>query len=139
VDAEGQVFSFRPEREGAFVLEFNHHDNFLGKSQNMLVELIAAEKQEEPDGQTKDLLAAGQPENPPENSAQYPAGGHDEVYDDEVLWQRAQKAETPGRERDIKLALECYRTLLRDFPESARYKDSQRRAAYLEKYFLDIR
>ena len=65
-------------------------------------------------------------------AAQYPSGT------DEAWWLYAQLLEANTPSRDIKLALEYYRRLVREFPQSNRVADAQRRIAYLERFFINI-
>jgi tetratricopeptide (TPR) repeat protein len=62
-----------------------------------------------------------------------PAGG-DEAY---WLYGQALEANNPAT-RDIRRALEYYRRLMREYPQSGRYEDARRRAAYLERYYFNI-
>ena len=58
---------------------------------------------------------------------------------DAALWTRGQSLEAPGKTRDMKAALELYRRLIREYPESEHYTDSQKRIAYIERFFVNIR
>jgi tetratricopeptide (TPR) repeat protein len=62
----------------------------------------------------------------------YPSGT------DEAWWLYGQFFEANSPNRDIKLALEYYRRLIREFPQSPRVPDALRRIAYLERYYLNI-
>ena len=63
----------------------------------------------------------------------YP-GGSDEAY-----WLYGQSLEANNEAtRDIRLALDYYRRLVREFPQSSRYSDAQRRIAYLERFYFSI-
>jgi outer membrane protein assembly factor BamD (BamD/ComL family) len=62
----------------------------------------------------------------------YPSGA------DEAWWLYGQLLEANGPARDIKLALEYYRRLIREFPQSPRAPEAQRRIAYLERYYFNI-
>ena len=64
---------------------------------------------------------------------QYPIG------DDEALWLYGQLLEANSPERDVRRAIDCYRKLVREFPQSKRVPDAQRRIAYLERYYFNIR
>jgi hypothetical protein len=66
-------------------------------------------------------------------SLAYP-GGSDEAY-----WLYAQSMEANGPNRDIRLALDYYRRLVREYPQSGRYDSARRRIAYLERFYFDIR
>jgi tetratricopeptide (TPR) repeat protein len=62
----------------------------------------------------------------------YPSGS------DEVWWLYGQFYEANGPSRDIRSALDYYRRLIRDYPQSRRYNDARRRIAYLERYYINI-
>jgi hypothetical protein len=64
---------------------------------------------------------------------QFPAGS------DEAWWLYGQLLEANGPERDIRAALDYYRRLVREYPQSPRYDDARRRIAYLERFYLNIR
>jgi outer membrane protein assembly factor BamD (BamD/ComL family) len=57
---------------------------------------------------------------------------------DEAWWLYAQLYEAPGSERDIRAALDYYRRLVNEYPQSKRYADARRRIAYLERYYINI-
>jgi tetratricopeptide (TPR) repeat protein len=57
---------------------------------------------------------------------------------DEALWLYAQLYEAPGPSRNIRSALDCYRRLINEYPQSTRYADARRRIAYLERYYINI-
>ncbi|AEF86893.1 putative lipoprotein [Treponema primitia ZAS-2] len=57
---------------------------------------------------------------------------------DEAWWLYAQLYEAPGSERDIRAALDYYRRLVNEYPQSLRYADAKRRIAYLERYYINI-
>jgi len=63
----------------------------------------------------------------------YPSGT------DEAWWLYGQLLEANSSSRDIRLALDYYRRLVREYPQSPRAADAQRRIAYLERYYLNIR
>jgi tetratricopeptide (TPR) repeat protein len=63
----------------------------------------------------------------------YPSGT------DEAWWLYGQLLEANGPSRDIRLALEYYRRLVQEFPQSPRAPEAQRRIAYLERYYFNIR
>jgi hypothetical protein len=63
----------------------------------------------------------------------YPAGT------DEAWWLYAQSLEANSPSRDIRSALDYYRRLIREYPQSPRGTDAQRRIAYLERYYFNIR
>jgi TolA-binding protein len=60
----------------------------------------------------------------------YPSGS-DEAY---WLYGQFYEANSPGR--DILTALDYYRRLVREYPQSSRVSDARRRIAYLERYYL---
>jgi TolA-binding protein len=62
----------------------------------------------------------------------YPLGS------DEAWWLYGQFLEAAGPGRNIRLALDYYRRLVREYPQSARYEDARRRIAYLERYYFNI-
>ncbi|MDR0586851.1 MAG: hypothetical protein LBG26_06395 [Treponema sp.] len=64
--------------------------------------------------------------------AAYP-GGSDEAY-----WLYGQALEASGPNRDIRLALDYYRRLTREYPQSSRYDAARRRIAYLERFYFNI-
>ena len=63
----------------------------------------------------------------------YPSGT------DEAWWLFGQVFEANSPSRDIRLALEYYRRLIREYPQSSRVRDAQRRIAFLERFFFNIR
>jgi TolA-binding protein len=62
----------------------------------------------------------------------YPLGS------DEAWWLYGQFLEAAGPGRNIRLALDYYRRLVREYPQSARYEEARRRIAYLERYYFNI-
>jgi hypothetical protein len=62
----------------------------------------------------------------------YPAGS------DEAYWLYGQALEAAGPNRDIRLALDYYRRLVREYPQSFRYDAAARRIAYLERFYFNI-
>jgi outer membrane protein assembly factor BamD (BamD/ComL family) len=58
---------------------------------------------------------------------------------DEAWWLLGQILEANSPVRDIALALEYYRRLVREFPQSRRVPAAQRRIAYLERYYFNIK
>jgi TolA-binding protein len=62
----------------------------------------------------------------------YPAGS------DEAYWLYGQFYEANSPSRDILAALDYYRRLVREYPQSGRYNDARRRIAYLERYYINI-
>jgi hypothetical protein len=63
---------------------------------------------------------------------QFPAGS------DEAWWLYAQALEANGPNRDIRLSLDYYRRLVREYPQSVRYDDAVKRIAYLERFYFNI-
>ncbi|GHU93411.1 hypothetical protein FACS189479_04740 [Spirochaetia bacterium] len=63
----------------------------------------------------------------------YPSGS------DEAYWLYGQFYEANSPSRDIRLSLDYYRRLVRDYPQSSRYNDARQRIAYLERYYINIR
>jgi tetratricopeptide (TPR) repeat protein len=57
---------------------------------------------------------------------------------DEVWWLYGQFYEANSPSRDIRTALDYYRRLIREYPQSRRYTDARRRIAYLERYYINI-
>lgn len=64
---------------------------------------------------------------------QYPAGT------DEAWWLYGQSLEANSPSRDIRSALDYYRRLIREYPQSPHGTEAQRRIAYLEQYYFNIR
>jgi outer membrane protein assembly factor BamD (BamD/ComL family) len=62
----------------------------------------------------------------------FPAGS------DEAWWLYGQLYEANSPGRDIRAALDYYRRLVREYPQSRRYNDARRRIAYLERYYINI-
>jgi hypothetical protein len=58
---------------------------------------------------------------------------------DEAWWLYGQLLEANSSSRDIRLALEYYRRLVNEYPQSNRASDALRRIAYLERYYFNIR
>jgi hypothetical protein len=57
---------------------------------------------------------------------------------DEAYWLYAQVCEKQGPSRNIRLALDYYRRLVAEYPQSSHYNDARRRIAYLERYYINI-
>jgi hypothetical protein len=57
---------------------------------------------------------------------------------DELYWLYGQALEANGPTKDIKTALDYYRRLVDEYPQSARYGDARRRIAYLERFYFNI-
>ena len=63
----------------------------------------------------------------------YPSGS------DESWWLYGQFYEANSPSRDIRTALDYYRRLVREYPQSPHYNEARRRIAYLERYYINIR
>jgi hypothetical protein len=63
----------------------------------------------------------------------YPSGT------DEAWWLYGQVLEANSPSRDIRLALDYYRRLVREYPQSPRVPEARRRIAYLERYYFNLR
>jgi hypothetical protein len=61
------------------------------------------------------------------------------VLTDEALWLYGQLLEANSPSRDIRLALEYYRRLVREYPQSPRVPEAQQRISYLERYYFNLR
>ncbi|MDR1566090.1 MAG: hypothetical protein LBS48_02260 [Treponema sp.] len=57
---------------------------------------------------------------------------------DEALWLYGQFLESNSPGRDIRLGLEYYRRLIREYPQSPLVPQARRRIAYLERYYFNI-
>ena len=60
------------------------------------------------------------------------------VESDEVLWLYGQFYEANSPSRNILTALDSYRRLTREYPQSSRYDAARRRIAYLQRYYINI-
>jgi len=60
------------------------------------------------------------------------------IESDEVLWLYGQLYEANSPSRNILAALDCYRRLMQEYPQSNRYDDARRRVAYLQRYYINI-
>jgi outer membrane protein assembly factor BamD (BamD/ComL family) len=58
---------------------------------------------------------------------------------DEAWWLYGQLLEANSAIRDIRMALEYSRRLVREFPQSNLFEEAQRRIAYLERFFFNMR
>jgi hypothetical protein len=138
--ADGQTFVFRPENTGSYRLKFRKQDLIRGTETSEIVEVAVIEKS------TPDEPAAG----PAIAVTDTPIADMETAHppaialaiadaDDTALWNRGQELEAPGPNRDIKGALTAYKALVRDYPQSEYYTGSQKRIAYIERYFVNIR
>jgi hypothetical protein len=59
--------------------------------------------------------------------------------DDRMLYLRGKAYEAPGALRNIKNSIGAYTALTRNFPESPYYSEAEKRIAYLNKYYFNIR
>jgi TolA-binding protein len=57
---------------------------------------------------------------------------------DEAWWLLGQLYEANSPYRNIRLAMDYYRRLIQEYPQSQRYGDARRRIAYLERYYFNI-
>jgi hypothetical protein len=57
---------------------------------------------------------------------------------DEAYWLYAQICEKQGPSRNIRLALDYYRRLTAEYPQSSHYREARRRIAWLERYYINI-
>jgi hypothetical protein len=57
---------------------------------------------------------------------------------DEAWWLYGQFYEANSPSRDIRLSLDYYRALIREYPQSNRYNDARSRIAYLERFYIKI-
>ena len=63
----------------------------------------------------------------------FPAGS------DEAYWLYGQSLEANNEAtRDIRLALDYYRRLIREYPQSSRYDEARQRIVYLERFYFNI-
>jgi hypothetical protein len=62
----------------------------------------------------------------------YPVGS------DEAWWLYGQLLEANSPHRDVRSALDYYRRLVREYPQSPRFDEARRRIAYLERYYFNI-
>jgi tetratricopeptide (TPR) repeat protein len=60
------------------------------------------------------------------------------IDSDEVLWLYGQFYEANSPSRNVLAALDCYRRLTREYPQSSRFDDARRRIAYLQRYYINI-
>ena len=63
----------------------------------------------------------------------YPSGS------DEAWWLYGQCYEANSPSRDILAALDYYRRLIQEYPQSNRSSEAHRRIPYLERYYINIR
>jgi len=62
----------------------------------------------------------------------YPSGS------DEAWWLYAQCYEASGPSRNINAALDYYRRLVNEYPQSSHIADARRRISYLERFYINI-
>jgi outer membrane protein assembly factor BamD (BamD/ComL family) len=58
---------------------------------------------------------------------------------DEAWWLYGQCYEANSPARDVLAALDYYRRLLQEYPQSGRSDEARRRILYLERYYINIR
>ena len=61
------------------------------------------------------------------------------ALNDEAWWLYGQAFEAASPARDIRNALDAYSCIVRDYPQSGRYKDAQNRIAFLNRFYFNIR
>jgi hypothetical protein len=147
--ADGQVFVFRPENTGSYRLKFTKQDLLRGTETSEIVEVTVIEKQTPDDMPPSPVIAAADTEAAPISVETPPPSADIDTVppavpataepDDAALWNRGQKLEAAGPDRDMKGALAAYKTLVHDYPQSGYYTDSQKRIAYIERFFVNIR
>jgi hypothetical protein len=142
--ADGQTFVFRPENIGSYRLKFRKQDLIRGTETSEIVEVAVIEKSapDKPaDGPTIAVIDTpiADAETAPDSPLDLPAIAL-AIADtnDTALWNRGQELEASGPNRNIKEALTAYKTLVRDYPQSEYYTGSQKRIAYIERYFVNI-
>jgi outer membrane protein assembly factor BamD (BamD/ComL family) len=57
---------------------------------------------------------------------------------DEAWWLYGQCFEANSPNRNMLSALDYYRRLVREYPQSSRLSEARRRIAYLERYYINI-
>ena len=58
---------------------------------------------------------------------------------DEALYLQGQAYEAPGSSRNIKAALECYETLVNNYPYSKYWTKANERVIYIKRFYINIR
>jgi hypothetical protein len=146
--ADGQVFVFRAEGTGSYRLKFTKQDLLRGTETSETVEVTVIEKQTLEDMPLGPAIAVADTETAPISDETPPSLDIDTAPpaatavaepEDAALWNLGQKLEAAGPDRDMKGALAAYKTLVRDYPQSGHYTDSQKRIAYIERFYLNIR
>jgi hypothetical protein len=157
VSADGQVFVFRPETAGSYRLTFKKQDLLRGTDTDAVIEVAVvspADTEKPASKEPAPLLASalvppsgaefvpGEGDTPVEPPPTAPVDEDPPVtaamIDDAVLWNRGRELEAPGANRDMKGALAAYKALMRDYPQSEYYAGSQKRVAYIERFFVNI-
>jgi hypothetical protein len=154
--ADGQVFVFRPETAGSYRLLFKKQDMVRGTDTDAVIEVTVAGK---PAAVSAGVAAVEKavttvPAGVAEKAAPLEGGSPSHLpvtamideanpliaatVDDVALWNRGRELEGPGVNRDMKGALTAYKTLVRDYPQSEYYSESQKRIAYIERFFVNI-
>lgn len=149
-----QRFIFKAEKAGNYKLNFYRkgtlqnepqedqaavlvHDQTPQKTapQEETVQAEPAPREAAPQTETSQAEAAA----PAAESARVDAREKPDVMGSEELWQEGQRLEAQGPDRNIRGALECYRRVLREFPQSVRAEDARKRIAYLERFYFNLR
>ena len=60
------------------------------------------------------------------------------VRADEAWFLRGQAYELNGKEKNIKLALDAYQTVVKAYPDSARWDEADARIRYIKKFYVNI-
>ncbi|GMO56968.1 MAG: hypothetical protein Ta2G_16650 [Termitinemataceae bacterium] len=58
---------------------------------------------------------------------------------DEAWWFYGQCFEAPGKTRDIRSSMDAYKMLVNEYPQSKYFDDAEKRIAYLNKFYFNIR
>jgi hypothetical protein len=166
VSADGQVFVFRPETAGSYRLTFKKQDLLRGVDTDAVAEVTAVEKetalQAHSAAAEKTAPQGAEPQETialvPPSDTEFVSGEGDSpveipataaideenpvmiaaMIDDAALWNRGRELEAPGANRNMKGALNAYKTLIRNYPQSEYYTGSQKRIAYIERFFVNI-
>ena len=163
----GQNFIFKTERTGSYALKFYRQDFIEDYIINEIIQVIVSEAPAQPSVTSVTPPAQEQaPQNVPpavvavepvdyfQRAQQaYTAGMFPEAISflnqipeqnitaesDEILWLYGQSFEANSPSRNIRSAINYYRRLLQEYPQSRFGSDAQRRIAYLERFYLNIR
>ncbi|GHV83033.1 hypothetical protein AGMMS50212_03730 [Spirochaetia bacterium] len=162
-------FIFRAEKAGNYSLKFYKQDFLKDITLNDYVQVIVennnnpqtvtADTNNSVDGAAQEIArnaeraADENPENLRNNArAAFEAGNFEQTIaaldklaalypeiTDEALWLYGQSFEANTKARDIRSALDCYTRLTREYPQSKYYKDADNRAAYIKRFYFNIR